>query len=203
MAPTEKLRSAQRTLLVLYWLFVVISSSSIALAMLTTTDTRWMQWHLSRLGEGVELPAAIFNFSLCVIGCVVFLLIMQLVRTVRIQQPTARTWPLSTIASVLLLQHIGLATFPYDRFGHIHDFFGYGLFIVASGMLFFSRFIAPFCGRNIHRYGLLIATFAAIPMILYQFFGVGTLLVMELYGIVCMYIWFWLMLRTVTREHST
>ena len=181
----------------LYWSFVTFTTVSIALAMLITVDKRWMQWHLSRLGEGAELPAAIFNFSLCIIGLLVFLLINEIVRVVKIKKPGVRVWPLTIVASVLLVQHFGIAAFPYDRFPNVHDFFGYGIFFVASAMLFFISFIAPYLDQMTKFAGLGIAVLAGIPMVLYQYFNVGTLLIMELYGTAWMYVWFWLIIHNV------
>lgn len=181
----------------LYWAFVIFSTFSIVLAMATTTDKRWMQWHLSRLGEGVELPAAIFNFSLCIIGLLAFLLLKEVAALVKQRFRNQQSWPLVLLGLTLMLQHFGLAAFPYDRFPHIHDFFGYGVFFVSSGMLFFSWLIAPYLQASTKRYSIAIAVIAAIPMILYQYFSVGTLLIMELYGILCMFVWFWLVLYDV------
>lgn len=183
----------------LYWAYVGVSVLNIGLAMLTTKDTRWMQWHLSRLGEGIELPAAVFNFGLGVTGVIFFLLCVEIAKHVTLHKKT--TWRLITVASIVLVQLLGLAAFPYDRFPRIHDFFGYGMFYVCSSLLFFSRYITPYAAKRTKIAGLIIAILAGIPMVLYQFFGVGTLLAMELYGTAWMFVWVWLLVRDVRQPH--
>ncbi len=188
---------ASSRLLRLYWLFVVFTVGSIGLAMLTTQDTRWMQWHLSRLGEGTLLPAAVFNFCVCIIGILAFLLAYCTAAFVRSARPTENVSLFLGVFAVIMVQLFGVAAFPYDRFPQIHDFFGYGLFFVCVIFLLFLHFVAPFLSKRTKISALVIAIFAGSPMIFYQFFGIGTLLGMELYGIFWIFILLFIGVRDV------
>lgn len=183
----------------LYWFFVFFIVASLVITMLTTRDDRWMQWHLSRLGEGTELPAAFYNFSLCIVGLLAFILAYQTTKIIKARAPKVNVAPYRGIYAITLLQHFGIATFPYDRFPQIHDFFGYGLFFTCTLLLLLLKYIAPYLSKSTVRAGLLMTVLASIPMILYQYFGIGTLLVMELYGIFWMLLLIYIIARDATR----
>jgi hypothetical membrane protein len=49
-------------------LLVGIAVVGIGTSMLLTDDPRWLQWHLSRLGEGGHISSGIFNLTLCLVA---------------------------------------------------------------------------------------------------------------------------------------
>ena len=108
-----------------------------------TTDSRWMEWHLSRLGEGGQLGAYVFNFTVgfCALLIGVFARsITNDVRELDIATDKKRLVGrlLQMALGVVSVGMIGVAAFPFDRFPLIHNFFGYGTtitFVVLIAVL--------------------------------------------------------------------
>ena len=173
-----------------------------------TADPRWMEWHLSRLGEGGHLSSIIFNLS-CALAS---LLMGEFTRRI-VNDLSIITMPKKTLASarrilgwglgVVAVCMMGIAVFPFDQFPIIHNIFGYGMtmvYVVVITQLpvllpvFTRRFIAftyAFVLLMAALFGIYFATGGARPHLIY----------IEIIGLLFFFIWVLMLVRSI-RVHN-
>ena len=158
-------------------LLVGIAVVGIGTSMLLTDDPRWLQWHLSRLGEGGHISSGIFNLTLCLVALLFVVIGERLYAKIG-----TRAWLLRLLFFVVAVGWVGLASFPYDRFPMIHNSFGYGgMSVLALIMIALPR-ICPGFSTKVYLYGVSVAIITLLLMVGYHLSRQITLLVVELVG---------------------
>ncbi len=161
----------------------------LSLSMWLTKDTRWMQWHLSRLGEGNEFSSAIFNYSLILAAMVLAALAIRLTDEIRTRDPRRSVTFLRNMMLGAAAAWVGVAIFPFDRFPLIHNIFGYSqMLIICILMLTLKRLTTSFSART-HTIGLIAVLVSGALMTLHHLVHVPSLLLVELVGQVALFAW--------------
>lgn len=135
------------------YLMAAVMTVGAGLSMMFTTDHRWLDWHLSRLGEGGQLSAVIFNVGvgLCALLMGVFThrLVddVALLRTGKGHSVQLAETVIGVGLGCIAVCMMGIAVFPFDAFPFVHNIFGYGMtlsfvaliIIIPTVLKIFSR----------------------------------------------------------------
>lgn len=178
------------------WTLIGIAVTGLALSMALTKDTHWTQWHLSRLGEGQQFAAAIFNYSLIAAAMILVLITVRITDEIHQRHPKQSIFVLRTAFLLVAAGWVGVATFPFDRFPTIHNIFGYGqMAIVCFLMLRLKHLSRGFSDRT-HAIGLAGAIAGGSLMAMFHLVHTPSLLVVELCGQIILFAW----LLSMTRD---
>lgn len=180
---------SNRSSLSLVWALIGIFVSGVALSMALTSDSRWMQWHLSRLGEGTGLPAAMFNFVLSVGAFMLVLVAIRMTDEIQYRRPQERVVTLRNVLILAAVCGLGLASFPFDRSHLIHWFFGYGQFFLLGYLMLRLKYISGAFSDRTHTLGLAGVVIVSLLMGLHHTIHVPSLLIVELVGQFVVFVW--------------
>ncbi len=171
------------------WALLGVITTGFALSMLITQDTRWANWHLSRLGEGNSTASFIFNGTMILAAMVLILLATRIAEEMNHQgnRPGAR-W-LQGALVVVAVCLVGVGAFPFDKFPIIHNIFGYGQFFVLSGLILALRRVHPGFQERTYLIGYAAVGMTMLLMTLFHLTHFTTLLVVELIGQLLVYVW--------------
>ena len=182
----------------LAYLFFGIVLFGATLSGLLTTDSRWMNWHFSRLGEGGMLSSAIFNVALLLSAVIMFALGIALTDNIarvsnkaeinldKTKKIVSRSFAAITICLV------GVATFPFDRFPVVHNIFGYSMLFIFLALCVMTPKMLPIFSRKFHIYGQSVIICTIICYVLFIIVGSITLLTVEF--IIFTFLYGWLLL---------
>lgn len=175
---------------------------------LLTTDPRWMEWHLSRLGEGHQVSAMVFNISCALCSLLMGGFARRLAKDLQII-----TMPPAVLATAQRLVRIGLgivavcmmgvAVFPFDRYPVAHNIFGYSMTVTYLAMIVLLPRILPIITRRFMAatYGFI----ATMVLLFGMYFASGQttprLLYIEALGLLFFFLWIMVLLRGV-RVHN-
>ncbi len=173
----------------LAWVFTGVTLTGLALSMALTTDEQWVQWHLSRLGEGGSLSASIFNFSLIVAALILSWLGVKVANEIRGVRPHAGVFILRSILLFIALCWIGVATFPFDKSPIIHNLFGYAQFFAVAYAMLGLKQLCPRFSERTYYIGYAAALVTGLLMAFFHLTHFTTLLTVELIGQLFIYIW--------------
>lgn len=173
----------------LVWALVGTGVIGLSLSMVLTSDQRWLEWHISRLGEGSGLAAAIFNFSLSLAGLILVLITMRMTDEIRHRNPNSSVTALRALLLLAAVCWIGVACFPFDRFKLIHWIFGYTQFFVIGFLMLRLKHLTVAFSARTHAIGLMSALVVAILMGLHHTIHLLPLLTVELVGELAVFVW--------------
>ena len=182
-----------------YYAILLISVCVIGLAasMLLAPDTRWVGWHLSRLGEGSQLSAAIFNATLCIEAIIFTLMAMQLRRELWARGLRGKAYLVQAVMTLTALCWIGIACFPFDRFVFVHRLFGYGQTVLLGMLCLGIASLGHYFSRRTYYVGIGgVAVFGSL-LTWSALNGEAALVFVELSGIAILFLW----LLSITRDH--
>ncbi|HRC28040.1 MAG TPA: hypothetical protein PKV96_01515 [Candidatus Saccharimonas sp.] len=171
------------------WLLIGLSQMGLLLSILLTKDTRWFQWHLSRLGEGESIASAIFNFTMGVSSVILVVIATRLVNDIRQTRWHSGAIALRNMLSGIAICWVGVACFPFDRYPVVHNVFGYGQFLIVSILMLRLKQICPrFSSRT---YIIGIASVVGVSLLLagFHILHIGTVLMAELLGQFTLFSW--------------
>lgn len=173
-----------------------------------TTDTRWMNWHFSRLGEGGTVSSIIFNLTLLISAAVFFTLglsladsISRIPDTLNIDVNRAKTI-IYRAFSVVTVCLVGVAVFPFDRFPAVHNTFGYSMLFTFLALCVFMPKILPVFSRNFYLYSRLIILCTVLFYILFLAMKVVTLLTVEFAIVSLLYVWLLLLIKGIDQSYT-
>jgi len=169
----------------LTWILIGIVTLGIALSITLTPDTRWMTWHLSRLGEGKSLAAAIFNFTFIFAA----LILVKLASRIMSEVSTTGAHRLRTLFFCVAICWLGVGSFPFDQFPIIHNIFGYSQFLLIGYMMLRLRHICNCFSERTYTIGVGVAVVTALLLALFHLTHFTTLLVVEIIGQFGVYGW--------------
>lgn len=170
---------------VLTWGLIGVVTLGIALSIALTPDTRWMAWHLSRLGEGGSLAAAIFNFTFVFAA----LILVKLASRIMSEVSTPGAHRLRTLFFCVAVCWLGVGSFPFDQFPIIHNIFGYGQFLLIGYMMLRLKRICHCFSDRTYTIGVGVAILSALLLALFHITHFTTLLVVEIIGQLGVYGW--------------
>lgn len=173
----------------LAWAFTGVTLTGLALSIALTTDSRWAQWHLSRLGEGGSLSASIFNFSLIIAAMILSWLGIKVANEIRGDRPHAGVFILRSVLFFIALCWVGVATFPFDKAPIIHNIFGYAQFFAVGFAMLRLKWLCPRFSDRTYFIGYGATLLTGLLMALFHMTHFTTLLVVELIGQLFIYIW--------------
>ncbi|NCU37503.1 hypothetical protein EOL96_00345 [Candidatus Saccharibacteria bacterium] len=183
----------------LAWAIIGTTTIGMSLSMVLAQDTQWMQWHLSRLGEGGSLSAAIFNYTLIVIALIYVLLATRITDEVALLRH-AKPTKLRLLMIITALCWAGVGMFPFDTFPVIHNIFGYGQFFIVCGTLLALRQLAPVFSEKTYIVGFSVVIISGLFMALFHLTHFTSLLVVELIGQLGVFVWLIAMTRDLRRR---
>lgn len=154
-----------------------------------TQDPRWVEWHLSRLGEGGQLSSAIFNYSLAIAALVLSLIIIRLARDFENKEPRGTNRLFQTFGLLIAACWLGVAAFPFDQFPITHNVFGYGMFTIVTILLLGIAKIMPSVSKRTVVIGISTAATLTALLILAHTTHVIDLVVVELTGQILFLAW--------------
>jgi hypothetical membrane protein len=158
----------------------------LVLSIFLTDDTRWVEWHLSRLGEGLALSSAVFNFALAVgallLGIIAMLIADDICTTAKTHIAKRGARILRSILLVVAICWLGVSCFPFDRFPIIHNCFGYGEFFLLGGAMLALHSLYDGFSKRTYNIGVSAVVVTGALMILFHLVQFTTLLVVELIG---------------------
>lgn len=178
------------------------------LSSLFSTDSRWMNWHFSRLGEGSTFSSSIFNVALLLAAVLAFALglslkdnISRITNTTDVDVDRAKTiiYKSFSVATVCL---IGVALFPFDRFPMIHNIFGYSMLFMFLALCVAMPRVLPIFSERFNTYSQLVVVCVVICYTLFAAMKIITLLIVESIMFSYFYLWILLFVRGVTREYK-
>lgn len=181
----QKLPRASR----LAWFLVGLTALGLGLSIRLTQDPRWVEWHLSRLGEGGHLSSAIFNYSLAIAALVLSLLVIRLARDFEDKEPKSTNKLFQTFGLIIAACWLGVAAFPFDQFPITHNFFGYGMFTTVTILLLGIAKIMPCVSKRTIVISISTATILTALLILAHTTRVIDLVVVELTGQILFLAW--------------
>lgn len=176
-----------------------------ALSGLLTTDTRWMSWHFSRLGEGGMLSALIFNSALLASAIIIFALGLALTDNIsRISDIEGVNLNRAKIIigrsfNIIAVCLIGLAMFPFDKFPVPHNIFGYSMFFTLLSLCVTTPSFLPIFSRKFYVYGHVVILLAAVCYVLFLVVGSITLLTVEFVVYTLLYGWLLLFINGINK----
>jgi MFS family permease len=182
----------------LAYLFFGIVLFGATLSGLLTTDSRWMNWHFSRLGEGGMISAMIFNIALLISAVIMFALGVALTDNIACVSKKSdmnldkfkKIINRSFTAIAICL--VGVATFPFDRFPVVHNIFGYSMLFIFLGLCIVTPKMLPIFSRKFYIYGQSVILCTIICYVLFIIVGSITLLTVEF--IIFTFLYGWLLL---------
>lgn len=162
---------------------------------LMTKDTRWMNWHFSRLGEGGTFSSLIFNITLLVSATFMFTLGLKLSNSIS-HIPDSADIDVNSAKKIIFRSFsavtaclIGVALFPFDRFPVIHNIFGYSMLFIFLALCVNMQKILPIFSRRFYVYGRTIILCAILCYILFLAAKSITLLTVEFIMFTLLYVW--------------
>jgi hypothetical membrane protein len=174
---------------------------------LLTKDTRWMNWHFSRLGEGGTISSIIFNITLLISAAVMFALglalienISQIPDTVSINVNRAKTI-ISRAFNAVTVCLVGVAIFPFDRFPVIHNIFGYSMLFIFLALCIMMPKILPIFSKQFYIYSRLVILCAIICYTLFLAVKVMTLLAVEFVMFTSLYAWLLFLISGIRKSY--
>ncbi|MDR0397932.1 MAG: hypothetical protein LBH36_01995 [Candidatus Nomurabacteria bacterium] len=170
----------------LTYVLIAVMACGLVLSMFLTEDPRWMEWHLSRLGEGMALSSAIFNFSIT-IGALLLAIIAMLIAddicaASKTKQAERGARILRDILLIVAVCWLGVGCFPFDRFPIIHNCFGYGEFFLLGGAMLALHSLYSGFSKRTYSLGIAAVLVTGVLMILFHLVQFTTLLAVELIG---------------------
>ena len=183
----------------LVWLLIAASLVGVGLSIYLTTDSRWTEWHISRLGEGGHISSLVFNASLVFCALIMMRTAQRIVEetSTRLQSSPFLKLRIALLAAAFCW--VGVASFPFDQHPIIHNVFGYGFFlVVVSALISLGRTGAGVSRRTIV-FGYVAIAVTTLLMTAFHTLRFGTLLMVELIGQVFFYAW----LLSLTRDIGT
>lgn len=186
----------------LTWTLIGVVTLGIALSIALTPDSRWMAWHLSRLGEGRSLAAAIFNFTFVFAA----LILVKLASRIMSEISTQGAHRLRTLFFCVAVCWLGIGSFPFDQFPIIHNIFGYSQFLLIGYMMLRLRHICNCFSERTYTTGVGVAVVTALLLALFHLTHFTTLLVVEIIGQFGVYGWLLSMagdLRQISLQTTT
>jgi hypothetical membrane protein len=169
----------------LTWTLIGVVTLGIALSIALTPDTRWMSWHLSRLGEGGSLAAAVFNFTFILAA----LILVKLASRIMSELSTPGAHRLRALFFCVAVCWLGIGSFPFDQFPIIHNIFGYGQFLLIGYMMLRLRHICRCFSERTYTIGVGVAILTALLLTFFHITHFTTLLVVEIIGQLGVYGW--------------
>lgn len=166
-----------------------VAYSGMITSMLMTSDPRWMEWHLSRLGEGGHLSSYVFNIALLIVGALLMLFGKSLAQGFARQYPESKYRLLEFTTGWMGLCLIGVAVFPFDQFHVVHNLFGYGFFFGAGALMFGLHIWIPQVSKRTYQLGLVAAVLTTTLMVLHHLIRLTPLLTVELLGELFLFAW--------------
>lgn len=181
------------------WILIGVTLTGLALSIHLTTDSRWVEWHLSRLGEGSSTAAAIFNFSLVLAAFIIAWLAGRITDEVDEHRPHPGVIKLRMLLLFTAFCWIGVASFPFDKFHLVHNIFGYAQFVAIGTMMLGLKRLCPRFSDRTYSIGYLAAITTGLLVALFHLTHFTTLLAVELLG-QC-FIYFWLLSMTYDQRY--
>ena len=169
----------------LSWTLIGVATLGIALSIQLTQDTSWMTWHLSRLGEGRSLSAAVFNFTFIFAA----LILAKLASRIMSETSAKGVNTLRTLLFSVAVCWVGVGSFPFDQFPIIHNLFGYSQFLIMGFLMLRLRYICPGFSERTYTIGLGAAIMTGLLLALFHLTHFTTLLVVEIIGQIGIYAW--------------
>ena len=178
------------------WVLLGIISTGFALSMLLTQDTKWANWHLSRLGEGNSTASFIFNGTMVLAAMVLILLATRIADEMNHRHNSRGARQLQAALVMVAICLGGVGAFPFDTFPVIHNIFGYGQFFVLSGLILTLRRVHSGFHARTYRIGYAAVGITMLLMVLFHLTHFTTLLIVELIGQLLAYAW----VLSITRD---
>lgn len=192
---------------ILYLIAGIMAVGGFASAALTS-DARWMEWHLSRLGEGGQLSSIVFNLSCAMASLLMGEFARRLVNDLSIIAMPKTTlasarriigWGLGMVAVCMM----GIAVFPFDQHPVVHNIFGYSMTAAYLIMITQLPVLLPLFTKKfvIFTYSfvvLMVGLFGA------YFANGGTnpkLIYIEIIGLLFFFLWVIMLVRSI-RVHN-
>jgi len=169
----------------LTWTLIGVATLGISLSIQLTPDTSWMSWHLSRLGEGRSLSAAVFNFTFVFAA----LILAKLASRITLETSAKGATTLRSLLFSVAVCWIGVGSFPFDQFPIIHNLFGYSQFLIMVFLMLRLRHICPSFSERTYTIGLGVAITTGLLLALFHLTHFTTLLVVEIIGQLGIYAW--------------
>lgn len=171
------------------WILVGVTMTGLALSIRLTTDSRWIEWHLSRLGEGSTVAASIFNFSLTIAALILTWLGTRVTDEVDERRPHPGVVVLRLALFFVAVCWVGVASFPFDKFPILHNIFGYAQFFAIGYMMLWLKRLCPRFSVRTYYIGYAAALLTGLLMAMFHLFHFLTLLTVELIGQMFIYAW--------------
>ena len=178
------------------WVLLGIISTGFALSMLLTQDTKWANWHLSRLGEGNSTASFIFNGTMVLAAMVLILLATRIADEMSHRHNSRGARRLQAALVMVAICLVGVGAFPFDKFPVIHNIFGYGQFFVLSGLILALRRVHSGFRVRTYHIGYAAVGITMLLMVLFHLTHFTTLLIVELIGQLLAYAW----VLSITRD---
>jgi len=189
----------------LYLFIIIILAGSFCSAMLTD-DSRWMNWHFSRLGEGSAFSSMIFNVAIFLSAIVMLALAISLsnnVSKIRSNQNfdaiRAKTIIYRAFTAVTVCL-IGVSLFPFDRFPVVHNICGYSMLFVFLALCITAPKFLPIFSKNFYIYSKVVLLCVIICYTLFIVFQTVTLLSIEFVIFIFLYGWLFLFIKGIYRN---
>ena len=162
-----------------------LAFAGMSLSIAFTTDARWIEWHMSRLGEGRHLSSVIFNVSMILVAGTLVTYSWAMTRT--LDKSKARTF--RGMIWVMALALVGVALFPFDEYPVAHNMFGYCFFFATGILMLWSVAHVKQFSRRSARIALTAAIVTFALMALHHLYSFTTLLTVELIGELLLFAW--------------
>lgn len=189
------------------YLMAVVMAIGAGLSMIFTTDHRWLDWHLSRLGEGGQLSAVIFNAGagLCslLMGVFAHRLLEDILALKGAHYDISRAETVIGIGfGTIAVCMMGIAVFPFDTFPTIHNTFGYGMTVsFVLLILLLPRVLRVFSRRFTAFTFAFVGCMAALFGVYFATGGTGIhLIFIEMLVLVYFYAWAIVLTKTIRQK---
>jgi hypothetical protein len=175
-----------------------------------TADPRWMEWHLSRLGEGEHLSSVVFNTSCALASLLMGEFARRVVNDLGIIAMPKKTlvsaqrilgWGLGVVAVCMM----GIAVFPFDKYPIIHNIFGYGMTVVYLIIITQLPVLLPIFTKKFaaFTYGFVLLMAALFGI----YFATGgtkpPLIQIEIIGLLFFFLWVIILMRSIRVHNRT
>jgi len=172
-------------------------------SMMTASEPRWWQVHISELGAGSGFSAYAFNITLIIAGAVVIsiadLIAKDFARLCKVD-PEHRRANIGMLRIVLFIMGVFLAfigIFPWNRYPILHNVASNGMIILFIAMVMRLRYLVPTFSRAFFIFSYTLIGVIIVSLVLLMHFGYFDLTAFEIVCFLTLFGWLVVFVRQV------
>ncbi len=182
-------------------LIAIVAVGSLAITVWLANDPNWAKWHISYLGEGPGFSADFFNYSMWLVGLLVFILSFSLGKDLgRLKQHSKLHENISPgwvqVGLALMAANVYLIGLFPRSYGILpHDIFGHAIYFIFLALCLASPWILSGMPKWFYRVSYVFHLLMLIVFAMYWLDVSDSLYLAEVATFLFFFAWVWLLAR--------